>query len=73
MDGQGVVTGLATMGIELFPREQRSLCALIINVWWAAGACSMGLFAYVLRHRSWRVLQYTLSSASLLVVLLQVW
>ena len=25
MDGQGVVTSIATMGIELFPREQRSL------------------------------------------------
>ena len=68
---QGVVTGIATMGIELFPREQRSLCALIINLWWAAGACGMALFAYGLRLHSWRLLQYALSAVSLLFVLLQ--
>ncbi|KAK7116390.1 organic anion transporter 3-like isoform X2 [Littorina saxatilis] len=69
---QGVVTSIATMGIELFPREQRSLCALIINLWWAVGSCSMALFAYCLRHQSWRVLQYTLSGVSLLVVVIQI-
>ncbi|KAL8597790.1 hypothetical protein ACOMHN_004905 [Nucella lapillus] len=67
---QGVVTSINTMGIELFPREHRSLSGLVVNMVWAFGACSMAPVAYLLRHHSWRVLQYALSAMSLLLVLL---
>ncbi|XP_076443395.1 organic anion transporter 3-like [Babylonia areolata] len=69
---QAVVAGISTLGIELFPRQHRSLSALIIALWWSAGGCGMALFAYLLRHHTWRVLQFSLSSLSLLMVLLQV-
>ncbi|KAK7496002.1 hypothetical protein BaRGS_00012703 [Batillaria attramentaria] len=69
----GVVTGIATMGIELFPQEARSLNALLFNLLWAVGTCSMALISFLLRHQSWRVLQYTLSAASLATFLLQLW
>ncbi|KAL8611901.1 hypothetical protein ACOMHN_033646 [Nucella lapillus] len=68
---QGVVAGISTLGIELYPCQHRSLSALIIALWWAAGGCSMALFAYLLRQSSWRVLQYSLTSLSVIMVLLQ--
>ncbi|PVD20203.1 hypothetical protein C0Q70_20699 [Pomacea canaliculata] len=70
---QGVVTGVATMGIELFTLESRVLIVVVSNLFWAVGTTSMALFAFLLRHASWRVLQYTLSGVSLLTFLLQFW
>ena len=64
---------MATMSIELFPMENRSLLLVIGSVLWGMGASSMALFAYLLRDYAWRYLQFTLSAASLLVCILQLW
>ncbi|KAK7503603.1 hypothetical protein BaRGS_00005142 [Batillaria attramentaria] len=69
---QGVVTGMATMSIELFPVNLRHVTALVGSVMWAMGACSMTLFAYLMRDLGWRYLQYALSAVSI-VGLLQLW
>ena len=73
MSLQGVMTGMATMSIELFPMENRSFSALVGGISWGVAVCSMALFAYLLRDYSWRYLQYTLSGVSFLTVLLQLW
>ena len=67
------MTGLATMSIELFPMEHRSLQVLVGSVLWGLGSSSMALAAYLLREHPWRHLQFALSAASLLICLLQLW
>ena len=64
---------MATIGIELFPMEKRSMQALVGSVLWGMGSSSMALFAYLLRDYTWRYLQFTLSAASLPICLLQLW
>ncbi|KAL8602215.1 hypothetical protein ACOMHN_022728 [Nucella lapillus] len=68
---QGVVTGKATMSIELFPSEQRSVSVIAMAGMWVIGNSLMALSAYILQHSSWRSLQCSLSAVSLLAALVQ--
>ncbi|XP_070174696.1 organic anion transporter 3-like [Littorina saxatilis] len=70
---QGVVTTMATMSIELFPMEYRSMQPFFFSLIWGMGACSMALFAFSMRELGWRYLQFTLSGTSLFICLLQLW
>ncbi|XP_076453582.1 organic cation transporter-like protein isoform X2 [Babylonia areolata] len=69
---QGVMTGKATMSIELFPSEFRSMTSLMMALMWMSGTCGMALTSFLLQDRSWRCLQCVLSAVSLLA-LLQMW
>ncbi|XP_070194960.1 organic cation transporter protein-like [Littorina saxatilis] len=70
---QGVVGVMATMSIELFPKEYRSVAVLVDSVFWGLGASIMALPAFLLRDFTWRYLQYALSAVSALICLLQLW
>ena len=65
---QGVVTTSATMSIEWFPAEHRSLRSLIGSTVWGLSTCSMSLVAFLLRDHTWRYLQFALSGVSVLAL-----
>ncbi|XP_070174694.1 organic anion transporter 3-like [Littorina saxatilis] len=69
---QGVMTGKATMSIELFPGEFRAVTSLVMGAMWMGGSSIMAMTSYLLQDYSWRFLQCVLSAVSC-VAFLQMW
>ncbi|XP_076465344.1 solute carrier family 22 member 7-like [Babylonia areolata] len=70
---QGTVTAIATLIIELYPMEHRSIQVLGVTSVWGIASSSLSLVGYLMREYSWRYMQYALSSVSLLTCILQLW
>ncbi|XP_076465661.1 solute carrier family 22 member 7-like [Babylonia areolata] len=70
---QGVVTAIATLILELYPMEHRSLQVIGVMFVWGTASSSLALISYLMRGYAWRHLQFALTSVSFLTCIVQLW